>query len=118
MYKQCDARRSSNPLNLAFLNFIAQMRHYHCTMIGMTPHPANVDRRVREQIRWLCKPDLDPETKIYTLRFKGPQGSLTMAVHGPDYAGKYPGDPAGMFNSWAFTGFNAKGLEKVLAKDV
>lgn len=118
MYHHCNARTPSNRLNLVFLNFIAQMRHYHCTMIAMTPNPMNVDVRVRDQVRWSCKPDPNPETKVYTLRFKGPQGSLTMAVHGPDYAGKYPGDPARMFNSWAFTGFNAKGLEKVLAKDV
>ena len=118
MYHHCNARTPANRLNLAFLNFIAQMRHYHCTMLAMTPNPMNVDVRVRDQIRWLCKPDRDPETNIYTLRFKGPQGVLTMAVYGPDYAGKYPGDPGGMFNSWAFTGFNAKGLEKVLAKDV
>jgi len=118
MYKECDARKPNDPRNLAWLNFIAQMRHYHCTMICMTPNPRNVDGRVRDQIRWLCRPDPDPETRTYALRFKGPQGSLTMQVYGPDYAGKYPGAPEAMFNSWAFTGFNAKGLEKVLTKYV
>jgi len=118
-YKLCDARNPSNRLNLAFLTFIAQMRHYHCTLLCMTPNPRNVDSRVRDQLRWHCRPDRDPdEDGVYNLRFQGPDGKLFMKINGPDYAGRYPKDPERMFNSWAFTGFNIKSLEKVLAKDV
>lgn len=110
MQKLCNSRTPHNRLNLAMLNFVAQMRHYHCTMIAMAPSPMNVDRRVQEQIRWLCKPDYDPATKWYTNRLRGPQGGVRLRIYAPDYYD--------MFDSWAFTGFNIKSLEKVLEKDV
>jgi len=110
MQKLCNSRTPHNRLNLAMLNFVAQMRHYHCTMIAMAPSPMNVDGRIREQIRWLCKPDFDPATKWYTNRLRGPQGGVRLRIYAPDYYD--------MFDSWAFTGFNIKGLEKVLEKDV
>jgi hypothetical protein len=110
MQNYCPSRQPHNRLNQAILNFIAQMRHYHCTMIAMTPNPLDVDRKVREQIRWLCKPDLDPASRYYTNRMRGPQGRLRLRVYAPDYYD--------MFDSWAFTGFNAKSLQKVLEKDV
>ena len=110
MQKFCNSRTPHNRLNLAMLGFVAQMRHYHCTMIGMAPSPMNVDGRVREQIRWLCKPDFDPATKWYVNRLRGPQGGVRLRIYAPDYYD--------MFDSWAFTGFNIKSLEKVLEKDV
>ena len=108
--KMCNSRTPHNRLNLATLNFVAQMRHYHCTLLGMCPSPMNVDGRIREQIRWLCKPDFDPTTRWYTNRLRGPQGGVRLRIYGPDYYD--------LFDSWAFTGFNVKSLEKVLEKDV
>ena len=110
MQKFCNSRTPHNRLNMAMLNFIAQMRHYHCSMLAMAPSPMNVDSRVREQIRWLCKPDFDPTTRWYANRLRGPQGGVRLRIYGPDY---YQ-----LFDSWAFTGFNIKALEKVLEKDV
>ena len=117
MYKYADAHRSSSPLTLAITNFVDQMRHYHCAWIGMTPTIGRITNRLRDQIRWRCKPDEGPD-RVYHLRFVGPHGVKVLTINGPDYAGKYPGDPEAMFDSWAFTGFNAKGLEKVLEKYV
>lgn len=119
LYKYCNARYPNDPVNNSIQDFVAQMRHYHCTFIGMTPDLKDVDRKMRDcQVRWKCKPDHDDDTGWYTLRFRGPQRPLTMRIYGPDYAGKYPGDPEGMFNSWAFPGFNSKRVERALSKGV
>ena len=118
LYKYCDARRPHSPVNKSIQDFVAQMRHYHVTFIGMAPRMGQIDRRMREdQVHWSCRPDSD-ENRWYTLQFIGPDRPLTIRIYGPRYAGKYPEDPNRMFNSWAFTGFNAKLLEKALAKGI
>lgn len=106
----CDARHPHSRINKATYGFVDMMRHYHCTMIGMVPAARKIDINLREQVRWICKPDFDPQTKWYTLRFRGPQGKLNVKLYAPD-AWK-------MYDSWAFTAMDNKFLEKVLEKDV
>ena len=109
-HKLTNARKPTDRLNMAMLEFIAQLRHYDCTMIVQTPNPRNVDRQVRDQVRWVCKPDMDKVTSECRLVFRGPEG-----IHKWSFKGKLYFD---MYNTKQFTGFNSKALEKVLAKDV
>lgn len=118
LQKICNSRKANNGLNMAMIEFIAQLRHYHCSILAMAPNYTNVDGRVQEQIRWHCKPSENPRTRWYTNIMKGSRGTIRLDVYGPHYQGRYPDDPDRMFNSWAFTGFNTKSLEKVLEKDV
>jgi hypothetical protein len=118
LQKTSNARASGNAVNMALLEFVDQMRHYHCTLIGMTPRFMNIDVKLREQTKWQCRPEVEADTKTYSCVFRGPQGKLSMTIDGRKFQGRYPDDPKAMFNSWAFTGFNFKRLEKVLEKQV
>lgn len=118
MQKTSTGRRASDPVNMALLEFVDQMRHYHCTMITMTPRFMNLDPKLREQTKWQCRPRPDPETRTYYCEFRGPQGKKVVNIYGPKFQGKNREDPNRMFDSWAFAGFNMARLDKILEKAI
>ena len=104
-YKYFDCRTPGDKLVRVFGYFIAQMRHYHCTVILCTPHRRYLDRRVRDQIDILAKVAYNKKTEYVHSRFLSyTTGEVTgLRVYGPNYRHFY--------NSWGPISMRKKVLD-------
>lgn len=90
-YKYFECRSPGDKLVKVFGYFVAQMRHYNCTLILCTPSRRYLDRRVRDQIDFLTKVAYNPKTEFVHARFLNYMtGEVTgMRVYGPNYRHLY-----------------------------
>jgi len=90
-YKYFDCRTPSDKLVRVFGYFIAQMRHYHATVILCCPSRRYLDRRVRDQIDILAKVAYNKRTETVHARFLNYTTGETSAlrVYGPNYRDFY-----------------------------
>lgn len=90
-YRYFDCRTPSDKLVRVFGYFIAQMRHYHLTIILLCPSKRYLDRRVRDQIDFLGKVAFNPGTLVAHSRFLSYlTGEIkALKVYGPNYFDLY-----------------------------
>ena len=90
-YRYFDCRTPTDKLVRVFGYFVAQMRHYHITMILLCPNKRYLDRRVRDQIDYLGKVAFNPVTLVAHSRFLSYMtGEIKpLKVYGPNYFDLY-----------------------------
>ena len=90
-YKYFDCRTPSDKLVRVFGYFVAQMRHYHATLILCCPNRRYLDQRVRDQIDFLCKVAYDKYEEVVHARFLSYETGdvIPLAVYGPSYRDLY-----------------------------
>ena len=104
-YKYFDCRTPTDKLVRIFGYFIAQMRHYHCTVILCTPSRRYLDRRVKDQIDYLAKVAYNRKTETVHARFLSYMTGevIGLRVYGPNYRDLY--------NSWGPISLRKKVLD-------
>lgn len=90
-YRYFDCRTPSDKLVRVFGYFVAQMRHYHITMILLCPNKRYLDRRVRDQIDFLGRVAFNRKTLVAHSRFLSyVTGEVKpLKVYGPNYFDLY-----------------------------
>ncbi len=101
-YKFFDSRTPSDKLVRVFGYFIAQSRHYKCTVILLCPFRDMIDKRVRRQVDYYGRCFTSSKTKITTVRLSGGMDSWKLKIFGPNYWE--------MYDTHALVGFRAKHL--------
>jgi hypothetical protein len=101
-YKFFDARTPSDKLVRVFGYFVAQSRHYKCSLFLISPNRDMIDKRVRRQIDWFARCFTNKRTNITTVRLTGGVESWKLRVNGPTYWD--------MYDTHAILGFRAKHL--------
>lgn len=109
-YKLFNSRTPMDKLVQLFGMFVAQSRHYHVTIILLTPDRSMVDgKRVRPQMDWNGRVYHNKYTNKARLRLVSGVETMTLVVDGkndPD-----PKDPFyRMYDSWALLGYRASQL--------
>jgi len=102
-YKLFDARTPSDKLVRVFGYFIAQSRHYKCTIFMTSPNRDMLDKRIRRQIDYFGRCFTNKKSHITSVRIRGGADSWKMRIFGPNY---YP-----MYNSWNILGFRPSSLK-------
>lgn len=104
-YKYFDCRKPTDRLVLIFGYFVAQMRHYHATLLLCTPSRRYLDRRVRDQMDFLVKVAYNQQTEFVHSRFVNyTTGEVTgLRVYGPNYRE--------MYDSWSPIALRKKVLD-------
>lgn len=90
-YRYFDCRTPADKLVRVFGYFVAQMRHYHITMILLCPNKRYLDRRVRDQMDFLGKVAFNQRTLVAHSRFLSyTTGEVkALKVYGPNYFDLY-----------------------------
>ena len=90
-YRYFDCRTPTDKLIRVFGYFVAQMRHYHITMILLCPSKRYLDRRVRDQIDYLGKVAFNQRSLVMHSRFLSYiTGEVKpLKVYGPNYFDLY-----------------------------
>jgi len=101
-YKFFDSRTPSDKLVRVFGYFIAQSRHYKCTVMLLCPFRDMIDKRVRRQVDYYGRCFTSNKTKITTVRLSGGMDSWKLKIFGPNYWD--------MYDTHALVGFRAKHL--------
>ena len=101
-YKFFDARTPSDKLVRVFGYFVAQSRHYKCSLFLISPNRDMIDKRVRRQIDWFARCFTNKRTNVTTVRLTGGVESWKLRVNGPTYWD--------MYDTHAILGFRAKHL--------
>ena len=109
-YKLFNSRTPMDKLVQLFGFFIAQSRHYHVTILLLTPDRSMVDgKRVRPQMDWNSRVYHNKYTNKARLRLVSGIETMTIEVDGLR-------DPTpennfyGMYNSWALLGYRGQSL--------
>lgn len=94
-YRYFDCRTPTDKLVRVFGYFVAQMRHYHLTLILLCPSKRYLDRRVRDQIDFLGKVAFNRRTEVVHSRFLSYNtGEVKpLKAYGPNY---FP-----LYDSWS-----------------
>ena len=109
-YKLFNSRTPMDKLVQLFGMFIAQCRHYHVTILLLTPDRSMVDgKRVRPQMDWNGRVYHNKYTNKARLRLVSGVDTITLEVDGlndpsPENPFYY------MYNSWALLGYRASQL--------
>ena len=101
-YKFFDSRTPSDKLVRVFGYFVAQSRHYKCSIILLCPFRDMIDKRVRRQIDFYGRCFTSNKTHITTVRLSGGMDSWKLKIFGPNYWD--------MYDTHALVGFRAKHL--------
>lgn len=101
-YKLLNSRTPMDKLVQVFGFFVAQMRHYNCTILIGTPHRDMIDKRVVRQVDWFGKCFFSKRTQISTVRFSG-NGFWKLKIWGPTF---YP-----LYETKSIIGYRQKSLE-------
>jgi len=104
-YRYFDCRTPSDKLVRVFGYFVAQMRHYHITLILLCPSKRYLDRRVRDQIDYLGKVAFNKRSLQAHARFLSYiTGDIKpLRVYGPNYFN--------MYDSWSPIAIRKKVLD-------
>ena len=104
-YRYFDCRTPTDKLVRVFGYFVAQMRHYHVTMILLCPNKRYLDRRVRDQIDYLGKVAFNPGSLVAHARFLSYiTGEIKpLKIYGPNYFE--------LFDSWGPIAMRRKVLD-------
>ena len=104
-YRYFDCRTPTDKLVRVFGYFVAQMRHYHVTMILLCPNKRYLDRRVRDQIDYLGKVAFNPGSLVAHARFLSYiTGEIKpLKIYGPNYFD--------LFDSWGPIAMRRKVLD-------
>lgn len=102
-YKLFDARTPSDKLVRVFGYFIAQSRHYKCTIMLLCPFRDMIDKRVRRQMDYYGRCFTNKRTGLTTVRITGGLDSWKFKIYGPTYWD--------MYDTHAMVGFRAKHLQ-------
>ncbi len=104
-YKLFDARSPNDKLVKLFGYFIAQSRHYKCTILLLAPSRDDLDKRVRRQIDYLgdCSKNERRNTIITRFRSLKSHESWTLETYIPNYQH--------MYDTHAFVGFRTKQMQ-------
>lgn len=108
-YKLFDSRTPSDKLVRVFGYFIAQMRHYHLTVLLLTPHRDMVDKRVRRQVDNMGRCFFNKRREKCTIWLRGGGSTWKMSVNNVDQFGTRP-NYYDMYDSWTLLGFRQKHL--------
>ena len=110
-YKLFNSRTPMDKLVQLFGFFIAQSRHYHVTILLLTPDRGMVDgKRVRPQMDWNGRVYHNKYTNKARLRLVAGIETMTLEVDGLQ-------DPTpennfyGMYDSWALVGYRQSSLQ-------
>lgn len=109
-YKLFNSRTPMDKLVQLFGMFVAQSRHYHVTILLLTPDKSMVDgKRVRPQMDWNGRVYHNKYTNKARLRLVSGIETITLEVDGlndpsPDNPFYY------MYDSWALLGYRASQL--------
>lgn len=109
-YKLFNSRTPMDKLVQLFGMFIAQSRHYHVTILLLTPDRSMVDgKRVRPQMDWNGRVYHNKYTNKARVRLVSGMDTMTLEVDGrndpePDNPFYY------MYDSWALLGYRASQL--------
>lgn len=106
-YKLFDASHRDR-LSRLFGYFVAQSRHYHCTILLLTPHRDMVDKRVTRQVDWFGRCYHNRWTDDCTARLTAGLETLTLTVNGADDSVHVP--YYRMYDSWVLLGFRKSHL--------
>jgi len=90
-YRYFDCRTPSDKLVRVFGYFIAQMRHYHNTVILLVPSKRYLDWRVRQQIDITVKVAYNPATSVIHARYINHMTGLPkrLQIYLPNYWDMY-----------------------------
>lgn len=102
-YKFFDCRTPSDKLVRIFGYLVAQMAHYHLTILLSAPYKKMLDGRVRFQIDWTGTCFYNKKTKVCIVRFTQGLNYFPVYVRGENYFH--------MFDSWVILGYRTKHLE-------
>ncbi|KKL56721.1 hypothetical protein LCGC14_2242610, partial [marine sediment metagenome] len=102
-YKFFDARTPSDKLVRVFGYFVAQSRHYKCTILLLSPYRDMIDKRVRRQIDYYGRCFTNQKTHYTTVRMSGGMESWRFKIFGPNYWE--------MYDTHVLLGFRAKHLQ-------
>lgn len=106
-YKLFDASHRDK-LSRLFGYFVAQSRHYHCTILLLTPNRKMVDQRVTQQIDWWGRVFHNKWTDKCEVILTAGLETMTFSIDGAD--GTYHLPYYEMYNSWALLGFRKSHL--------
>ena len=109
-YKLFDSRTPSDKLVRIFGYLIAQMRHYHLTVLLLTPHRDMVDKRVRRQVDNMGRCFFNKRREKCTVWLRGGGSTWKMSVNNIDQFGMRP-NYYDMYDSWTLLGFRKKHLD-------
>jgi len=110
-YKLFDCRTPSDKLTRLFGYFVAQSRHYHCTILLLTPNRDMIDKRVRAQLDWQGRCFHNKWTHNCTVRLVGGLDTITFRLNGADNA--YHAPYYNLYDSWTLVGFRRRHLEGI-----
>jgi len=110
-YKLFDCRTPSDKLVRLFGYFVAQSRHYHCTILLLTPNRDMIDKRVRGQLDWQGRCFHNKWTHNCTVRLVGGLDTITFRLNGADNTYHLPYYE--LYDSWTLIGFRRKHLEGI-----
>jgi hypothetical protein len=106
-YRLFDASHRDR-LSRLFGYFVSQSRHYHCTIILLTPNRKMVDQRVTQQIDWWGRVFHNKWTDKCEVILTAGLETMTFSIDGAD--GTYHTPYYEMYNSWALLGFRKSHL--------
>jgi len=101
-YKLFDASHRDR-ISRLFGYFVAQSRHYHCTIILCSPNRKMVDQRVTQQIDWWGRVFHNKWTDKCEVILTAGLETITFSVDGADDTYHLPYYE--MYDSWALLGF-------------
>jgi hypothetical protein len=110
-YKLFNSRSPMDKLVQLFGFFIAQSRHYHVTIIILTPDASMIDgKRVRPQMDWKGRVYHNKYTNKARLRLVAGIDTITLEVDGMNDPS--PDNPFYfMYDSWALLGYRSNQLK-------
>jgi hypothetical protein len=106
-YKLFDASHRDK-LSRLFGYFVAQSRHYHCTILLLTPNRKMVDQRVTQQIDWWGRCFHNKWTDKCEVVLTAGLETMTFSIDGVDNERHLPYYE--MYDSWALLGFRKSHL--------
>ena len=88
-YKLFDARTPSDKSVRVFGYFVAQSRHYHCTIVMSAPREDMIDKRVRQQVDWIGACRYYKAKRVAAVHFERGFEVWNMFVQAEYYFGLY-----------------------------
>lgn len=109
-YKLFNSRTPMDKLVQLFGFFVAQSRHYHVTILLLTPDRSMIDgKRVRPQMDWNGRVYHNKYTNKARVRLVTGMETMTLEIDGKN--DPEPENPFyNMYNSWALLGYRANQL--------
>lgn len=107
--KLLNCRKSQDKVNQLIIDFLDQIRHYHCTAILCAPNRNRIDKNALQQVDWFGRCYHNKYTDVCTVRLVQGLDVLTMYVDGADDS-EHPAY-YDMFDSWVMVGYRSSSLK-------